>query len=171
MSVTPSDVAVVQKCYPQIYLACHTRHKRAATTDHRLSQRDSPLLSHLDVTVPISHGDLAAHLGVRASTLTAAIDKLEKAGYVERRQEASDRRVTMLTLTEKGAAARAATSVLDQDRVAAILSRLSKKDKTVALAGLELLASASRALMGRTKKMQQAVKSRQKEQQSARGSV
>src|SRR5438876_10136194 len=122
MSATEVNVAVVQRCYPQIYLACHTRHKRTASTEYRLSERDSPLLSHLNLTLPISHGELAVHLGVRPSTLSAAIGKLEKLGYVERRQEAKDRRVVMLRLTHKGAAARAATSVLDQDRVAAILS-------------------------------------------------
>jgi MarR family transcriptional regulator, organic hydroperoxide resistance regulator len=147
MSVTAVDVAIVQRCYPQIYLACHTRHKRAASTEHHLSERDSPLLSHLDLKVPISHGELATHLGVRASTLSAAIDRLEKFGYVERLQQARDRRVVMLCLTQKGAAARAATSVLDQDRVAAILSRLTKKNRAAALAGLEILAKASRDFM------------------------
>jgi len=147
MSVSLVDVAIVQKCYPQIYLACHTRHKRAASTGHRLSERDSPLLSHLSLTVPISHGELAAHLGIGRPTLSAAISKLEKLGYVERRQESADRRVVMVWLTQKGAVARAATSVLDYDRVEAILSRLSKKDKSMALAGLEILAKASRDFM------------------------
>ena len=147
MSATTVDVAIVQKCYPQIYLACHTRHRRAASTEHHLSERDSPLLSHLNMTVPISHGELATHLGVRPSTLSAAISKLEKLGYVERGQEVKDRRMVMLRLTQKGAAARAATSVLDYDRVAAILSMLSKKDKTLALTGLEILANASRDFM------------------------
>jgi DNA-binding MarR family transcriptional regulator len=152
MSVTTVDVATVQECYPQIYLACHTRHNRAASTEHHLSERDSPLLSHLSVKVPISHGELAAHMAVRPSTLSGAISKLEKLGYVERRQEAKDRRLVMLRLTQKGATARAATSVLDPDRVAAILSRLSKKDKMLALAGLEILANASRDFMKRTGK-------------------
>lgn len=147
MPVTTLDIAVVQKCYPQIYLACHTRHKRAASTEHHLSERDSPLLSHLNVLAPISHGDLARHLGVRPSTLSAAINKLERLGYVDRRPEPKDRRVVLLWLTQKGAEARSATSVLDQDRVAAILSRLTKKDKATALAGLQILANASRDFM------------------------
>ena len=147
MAVTTLEIATVQKCYPQIYLACHTRHKRAASTEHHLSERDSPLLSHLSLKTPISHGELATHLGVRPSTLSAAISKLEKLGYVERRPKAEDRRVVTLRLTPRGAAARAATSVLDQDRVAAILFRLSGKDKALALAGLEVLANASRDFM------------------------
>jgi MarR family transcriptional regulator, organic hydroperoxide resistance regulator len=147
MPVTTLDIAVVQRCYPQIYLACHTRHKRAARTEHHLSERDSPLLSHLNVSVPISHGELARHLGVRPSTLSAAISKLERFGYVERRRETKDRRIVLLRLTQKGAEARAATSVLDQDRVAAILSVLTKEDKARALAGLQILATASRDFM------------------------
>jgi MarR family transcriptional regulator, organic hydroperoxide resistance regulator len=143
MSVTIAEIAAVQKYYPQIYLACHTRHKRARSNEYRLSERDSPLLSHLDLTAPITHGELAAHLGLRPSTLTAAVSRLERLGYVDRRQETKDRRVVTLRLTQKGADARAVTSVLDQDRVAAILSTLSRKKKAAALTGLQILAEAS----------------------------
>jgi hypothetical protein len=34
------DVPLIQTWYPQIYLACHTRH---ASSAHRLSPRDSAL--------------------------------------------------------------------------------------------------------------------------------
>jgi MarR family transcriptional regulator, organic hydroperoxide resistance regulator len=152
MPVTTLDTAIVQRCYPQIYLACHTRHQRAASTEHHLSEKDSPLLSHLNVSVPISHGDLATHLGVRPSTLSAAINKLERFGYVERRQKAKDLRVVLLWLTQKGAAARAEASVLDQKRVTAILSRLNKNDKATALSGIQILAKASRDFMKESEK-------------------
>lgn len=41
-------VRAVQIAYPQIYLACHTRHTRARSSAFRLSARDSSLLVHLD---------------------------------------------------------------------------------------------------------------------------
>jgi len=77
-----SHVTRVQCAYPQIYLACHVRHIRAASTAHRLSARDSSLLVHLSPTAPITPSKLAAHLGIRGSTLSAAIGKLASLGYL-----------------------------------------------------------------------------------------
>ncbi|HEV3485360.1 MAG TPA: hypothetical protein VG106_08135, partial [Vicinamibacterales bacterium] len=61
-------VVEVQRFYPQIYLACHVDHVRAASTKWRLSSRDASVLSHLDKDVAISPRALASHLGVVAST-------------------------------------------------------------------------------------------------------
>ncbi len=44
-------------------------------------------------------------LGIRVSTLTAAINKLVKKGYVKRRRDDEDRRIVKIQLTEKGASA------------------------------------------------------------------
>lgn len=44
-------------------------------------------------------------LGIRVSTLTAAINKLVKKGYVDRRRDDEDRRIVKIQLTEKGASA------------------------------------------------------------------
>lgn len=41
-------------------------------------------------------------LGIRVSTLTAAINKLVKKGYVKRRRDDEDRRIVKIQLTEKG---------------------------------------------------------------------
>jgi DNA-binding MarR family transcriptional regulator len=141
------DIEVMQRCYPQIYLACHLRHVRAASTHFRLSARDSSLLAHLSETIPMMPSDLAAHLGVSASTLSAAIAKLEKLGYLARQEVQQDRRSVGLTLTRQGAVAMAKTSVLDPDRVAGVLQKLSQSSRKKALAGLELLAEASRQSM------------------------
>src|SRR5271165_4423634 len=107
----PDDYAVdvIQRCYPQIYLACHVDHIRAASTVHRLSARDSSLLVHLSPTEPLSPGDLAAHMGIGASTLSAAIGRLGALGYLRREPKMSDRRAAGLTLTSQGAQAMAAT--------------------------------------------------------------
>lgn len=44
-------------------------------------------------------------LGIRVSTLTAAINKLVKKGYVKRRRDDEDRRIVKIQLTEKGVSA------------------------------------------------------------------
>ena len=139
-----SDIALMQRCYPQIYLACHKHHIRASSTAHRLLARDSSILVHLNETVPITPTELAAHLSVRGSTLSAAIQRLERLGYLRRTRTPQDRRTVALTLTPQGAKAMAETSVLDSERVSAVLAKLNRNERKRALEGLELLARASR---------------------------
>jgi MarR family transcriptional regulator, organic hydroperoxide resistance regulator len=146
-----TDIECLQRCYPQIYLACHTRHVRATSTVYRLSARDSSILVHLHPEEPITPTALAAHLGVRGSTLSAAVHRLERLGYLRRAKAAHDRRCAALTLTPQGAKAMSATSVLDQERVAAILRKLTRAQRSRAMQGLELLARASRKLMSELK--------------------
>jgi DNA-binding MarR family transcriptional regulator len=142
-----SAIALIQRCYPQIYLACHKRHVRTSSTAYRLSARDSSILVHLNETVPTTPTELAAHLGVRGSTLSAAIHRLEHLGYLQRKKMPRDRRTVALTLSQQGATAMAATSVLDSERVEAVLARFKPSELKRALEGLELLAKASQQTM------------------------
>jgi DNA-binding MarR family transcriptional regulator len=135
-------IELIQRCYPQIYLACHVRHVRAASTPHRLSARDSSLLVHLSPTNPISPGALAAHMGVGAPSLSAAIARLSRLGYLRRERNPKDQRAVALTLTPQGSKAMAATSVLDPERLAATLAKLTGAERRDALRGIELLAKA-----------------------------
>ena len=139
-------IHAIQRCYPQIYLACHVQHVRAASTVHRLSARDSSLLVHLSPTQPLSPSHLAAHMGIGASTLSAAVGRLAALGYLRRESSPSDRRAAALTLTTQGSRAMAATSVLDAQRVRALLAKLTRDERRRALEGTELLARASRQL-------------------------
>lgn len=139
-------VVDVQRFYPQIYLACHVDHVRAASTQWRLSSRDSSLLSHLDTDLATSPRDLAAHLGVVPSTLSATIARLTRLGYITNTPRAGDRRQRELRLTDRGAEAMASTSVLDSERVARLLGKLSRREQSDAVRGLALLARAARAL-------------------------
>ncbi len=144
-------VEEIQRYYPQIYLACHTRHVRASSTPHRLSAKDSSLLVHLSPTQPRTPGELAVHLGVGASTLSAAIRRLAGLGYLRREQDRRDRRAAALTLTEQGAKAMSATSVLDENRLAAVVALLTAEERKRAIEGMRLLAEASRRLALRSK--------------------
>jgi len=136
----------VQRLYPQIYLACHVDHVRAASTQWRLSSRDSSILSHLDRDRGMSPRDLAAHLGVAPSTLSATIARLARLGYITSEAATSDKRQRELRLTAKGAEAMASTSVLDADRVRDVLRKLTKEERSRAVRGLALFARAAREL-------------------------
>ena len=140
MPVSNRDVRLVQVAYPQIYRACHTRHIRRASTATGLSAADSTLLAHLDETTATRPTALARHLGVAASTLSAAINRLAGLGYVMMERASRDGRAIDLRLTAKGAAAMQASSVLDAGLVARMLARLSAAERKRALDGLSLLA-------------------------------
>jgi DNA-binding MarR family transcriptional regulator len=139
-------VLEIQRLYPQIYLACHVDHVRASSTEWRLSSRDSSILAHLNSATGMSPKTLAAHLNVAPSTLSAAIAKLVELGYISSDQPESDKRQRELRLTVKGEEAMAGTSVLDGQRVAALLERLDTAERKSALEGLRLLARAAREL-------------------------
>jgi len=138
-------VRAVQRAYPQIYLACHVDHVRTKSNRHHLSAHDSTLLAHLDESRATTAGDLARHLGVAASTLSAALARLEKLGHLTRTPARRDRRRIELRLTVQGAEAMAETSVLDRRRVAAVVGELSPREQKRAVAGLALLARAALA--------------------------
>lgn len=151
MPVTNRDVRLVQVAYPQIYFACHTRHIRRASTATRLSAADSTLLAHLDEDRATRPTELAKHLGVAASTLSAAINRLGKLGYASLGKAISDGRAVDLRLTAKGAAAMQASSVLDAALVAKMLAQLSSTERNRALEGIGLLARGARLAQGARK--------------------
>lgn len=62
------------------------------------------LLRRLEEGGSTSIGDLAAELGVTASTATIACKRLERAGLVVRRRQSSDERVVKVELTPAGLA-------------------------------------------------------------------
>lgn len=133
----------MQTAYPQIYFACHTRHVRRASTAARLSATDSTLLAHLDEREAVRPTVLARHLGLAASTLSAAIARLGALGYVTQVRHPRDGRAIELRLSPKGAAAMQASSVLESGRVKRLLNRLNPAERTRALDGLALLAKAA----------------------------
>ena len=151
MAVSNRDVAAVQRYYPQIYLACHTRHHRRRGNAAALTPQESSILAHLRADHPMRAADLARHLGVVASTMSAAIKRLTALGYIERATDDEDRRAASLRLSAQGERAMQAGSVLESARVAAMLRKLSARERAEAIAGLALLASAALQLAKKTR--------------------
>jgi DNA-binding MarR family transcriptional regulator len=91
--------------------------------------------------------ELAGHMGVTAATMSLAIDRLERKGYVVRLRDAKDRRRVHVRLTTAGVRVREASSVLDPKRVAALVARLDEGERAQAIEGLALLARAAQEQM------------------------
>jgi DNA-binding MarR family transcriptional regulator len=144
MPVSNRDVAAVQRYYPQIYLACHTRHQRRRTSAAHLTANESSLLAHLAHDEPLRASTLARHLGVGASTLSAAVKRLASLGYIVRDRDETDQRALALRLSAQGARALQGSSVLETRRVALVLAQLSATERARAIEGLRLLANAAR---------------------------
>ena len=136
---------IVQFAYPQVYLACHTRHQRKRSTVHHLSARDSSILAHLDQDVPMTPARLAAHLGVARSTLSEALKRLTALGFTKhtpRPASGGSRGGVGILLTSKGAAAIRETSVLETPRLRTVLQRLTPAQMRTVARGMSLLAAA-----------------------------
>ena len=133
--------------YPRIFFACHSRHVRDPCSRRVLSAHQASVLDHLDEVEPTSVMDLARHMGVTASTMSIAVERLARHGYVIRSRDPLDGRRVNLTLSAAGVRVRDAQSVLDPHRVRAMLARLSSGECREALRGLALLARAAREEM------------------------
>jgi MarR family transcriptional regulator, organic hydroperoxide resistance regulator len=139
-------IQVVQISYPRVYLACHTRHQRKRSTDHRLSARDAAILSHLDQAHATLPSRLATHLAVSRSTVSEALKHLTELGFVVRGGGTGDRRITGAFLSAKGARAIRDTSVLETARLRAALELASPDERAAIAQGMTRLAEACRRL-------------------------
>lgn len=104
-----------------------------------LTRSQCQVLAHLARNEGIQQSGLADILEVEPITLTRLLDRLEEAGFVERRAHATDRRIRQLYLSEKahplladiftiGAATRAealeGVAEAERDQLFSLLSRM-----------------------------------------------
>lgn len=139
------DVALVLDAYPRIYFACHRRHVYDAEQRRLVSAHQASILDHLDPVESTVLSDLANHMGVTPSTMSLAVDRLERNGYVTRERDTADRRRVRIRLSEAGVRVRRANSVLDPALVAEMLAQLPAAERQEALRGLQILARAADA--------------------------
>jgi len=88
-------------------------------------------------TVPIGH--LGAALQLRPSSATSLADRLEGAGLVERSADPSDRRVTLLRLTERAADALGDRALVEDSGLVARIARLAPAERLQLASLLERL--------------------------------
>jgi MarR family transcriptional regulator for hemolysin len=95
-----------------------------------------PLVHLARAPAPIRQKDLAASLVLDGSTVVRLLDALEAAGLIERREESTDRRAKLITITQSG------RSIIDQ------VERASHEVRNTALLGLSAaeIGSATRVL-------------------------
>jgi len=85
---------------------CHHHHFRANTLLEALGlyRGQPPVLFALWEQEGLTHTELAERLQNTPATITKMLQRMEKAGFVQRRADANDQRVSRVYLTEAGRA-------------------------------------------------------------------
>lgn len=83
--------------------------------------------------------EIASELDITMGTLTTAIDKLVKKGYVERKRSDADRRIVNVSLTNKGKLAYRVHEKFHLDMVKAITNDFSSQEEEVLICALRKL--------------------------------
>jgi DNA-binding MarR family transcriptional regulator len=149
-----SDIEMVLGALPRVDDALRTRSFRDAATGHRVTAHQLRILSNLDDADPSMVGELAEHMGVTASTMSLNLKRLEAGGFVSRARDPADRRVMNVRLTDAGRRAREATTLIDPERVDAMLRLMRPDERRRAMDGLAVLAEAADRLVSRGRSQQ-----------------
>ncbi|HZO94047.1 MAG TPA: MarR family winged helix-turn-helix transcriptional regulator [Candidatus Baltobacteraceae bacterium] len=131
----------VARLYPAVYQRFHVSKQRLPGTD--LTPRMLWILQHLASVGPSTLGELADASGVKKSTTTELVDRLEARGYVGRMRDDRDARRVFVGLTAAGERrATRAPSVLADDALRAALARMTADERDALVRGLRALVRA-----------------------------
>lgn len=83
--------------------------------------------------------EVAAKLEITTGTLTTAIDKLIKKGYVERNRSETDRRIVNIRLTKRGKLAYRIHEKFHNDMVKRVIDGFSEHEEEILISGLNKL--------------------------------
>lgn len=83
--------------------------------------------------------EIAAELEITMGTLTTAVDKLIRKGYLERNRSDSDRRIVNVSLTQRGKLAYRIHEKFHMDMVKAIMSDFTSEEEEILLNALRKL--------------------------------
>jgi len=100
------------------------------------------------LVVLVTHGhstlvQLAARLGVNASTAQRQVDRLVREGLVDRRENPDDRREVVIAVTGQGAALVDAVTARRREAISRIVQHLPDSDRSALIAALEAFAGAA----------------------------
>lgn len=83
--------------------------------------------------------EIAAELGITMGTLTTAVDKLIKKGYMERSRSNTDRRIVNVSLTKRGKLAYRIHEKFHLEMVESVVSDFNPEEEEILLTALRKL--------------------------------
>ena len=87
------------------------------------------MLSALWEQEGLTHSELAAKMHVQPATVSKMVQRMERSGFVERRRDPTDERISRVFLTERGRAVRNEVEAWFHEFEAAYTEGLSDEDK------------------------------------------
>jgi DNA-binding MarR family transcriptional regulator len=103
-------------------------HLESRMTQADVSPTEGHILTYLRSYAPASVGDLVRVFGIKQSTFTSMLDRLEAGGLVRRDVNPDDRRSFMISLTDRGVELTGRINGLLLELEAEIRSRLTPAD-------------------------------------------
>ncbi len=135
--------------FPAVYLRFHRRDSKR----RELPGASRAVLQHLTLTGPLSVGELAKHLSRAQSVVSEIVEHLERDGWLERMRDPSDKRRTLIWLSDAGVAKlERDRDVLSRDLVTEAMARMSAVDRRALLRGMNALVQAYEARPSRKRK-------------------
>lgn len=96
-----------------------------------LTVNDMHVIEAIDTGAAKNMTSVARTLMVTTGTLTISVNGLVKKGYVERTRSEEDRRVVLISLTEKGRCAFAQHEAFHQRMIQAVIEGLSQEEQVI----------------------------------------
>lgn len=96
-----------------------------------VTANDMHVIEAIDMEEARNMTSVARSLGVTTGTLTIAVNSLVKKGYVERVRSEADRRVVLVSLSEKGKKAYLHHRQFHEQMIEAIVEELSEEEQAV----------------------------------------
>jgi DNA-binding MarR family transcriptional regulator len=101
-----------------------------------ISNNDMHIIEAIGLVEPKNMSTVAKQLSITVGTLTTAINNLVKKGYVHRVRSEADRRVVLISLTEKGERAYRHHEKFHQEMIEATLKGLNEEETEVLVRAL-----------------------------------
>lgn len=129
MDITSTLNEVLVKLFREI----NTIEERAVKTGEykELTVNDMHVIEAIDIYDAKNMTTVAKQLSVTTGTLTISVNSLVKKGYVERTRSEEDRRVVLISLTEKGRKAHAQHRRFHQQMIDAIVEGLDEQEQLI----------------------------------------
>ena len=108
-------------------------------TFKEISINDMHIIDAIGIGEPKNMSTVAGEMAVTVGTLTTAINNLVKKGYVSRVRSEQDKRVVLLSLTDKGLSAYENHAAFHQKMVSTVMEGLDGQEMEVLAHALEKL--------------------------------
>jgi MarR family transcriptional regulator, temperature-dependent positive regulator of motility len=144
--VARDPVGRMLAAYPVIHQACRQRDLPAPEGGARVSAHQASVLAQLESGEGITLTELAGRMGTALPTMSLLVDRLARAGLLARDRDPEDGRRVLIRLTAPGERVVSSRSLLDPERVRALLATLTPAERARSVDGLATLARAARRL-------------------------